>query len=346
MPASDADPVIPQLHFSTAALARRDAAEVWHERVAGYYETLPVASGTEPFRIRTASWNLGEQLTVHARYSAREQARTPRKIRADQVDHYRLILQLEGVLRVDADGQRVQVQPGQLLLTDMSRPERYSVDPGSNIVLFLPRERLDAALPRPLGLHGVLPQGAAASLLALHLRGLLGQLGELRQSEAAPVARATLHLVAAALAPCARTLPLAQPAAEATLLRQACRHIEQHLLDEALSPQSLAAAFRVSRATLYRLFEPLGGVTAYIREQRLRRVHGLLAAPAQRHHLSTLAAEHGFSDASTLSRAFKQQFGYSPSEVRLPLPAAAMAPHAAAPPLAAGIAGWLRSLRG
>ena len=93
MSATDADPVIPQLHFSTAALARRDAAEVWHERVAGYYKTLPVASGAEPFRIRTASWNLGEQLTVHARYSSREQARTPRKIRADQVDHYRLIPQ-------------------------------------------------------------------------------------------------------------------------------------------------------------------------------------------------------------------------------------------------------------
>jgi hypothetical protein len=66
--------VIPQLHFSTAALARRDAAEVWHERVAGYYETLP-ASGVEPFRIRTASWNLGEQLTVHARRANRRARR-------------------------------------------------------------------------------------------------------------------------------------------------------------------------------------------------------------------------------------------------------------------------------
>ena len=344
MPESDPDPVIPQLHFSTAALPRRDAAEVWHERVSGYYETLPVAAGAGPFHVRTASWNLGEQLTVHARFSAREQARTVRKIRADQVDHYRLILQLQGVLRVDADGQRVQVQPGQLLLTDMSRPERYSVDPGSNIVLFLPRERLDAALPQPMDLHGLLPQGAAASLLAAHLRGVLGQFGELRQSEATPVARATLHLVAAALAPLARTQERARPAAEATLLRQARRYIDQHLLDGELSPQRIAAAFKVSRATLYRLFEPLGGVTAYIREQRLRRVHGLLSAPSQRHHLATLAAAHGFSDASALSHAFKQHFGYSPSEARQQLPPA-WAPDTAALPPPPGITGWLRTLR-
>ncbi|WP_420993171.1 helix-turn-helix domain-containing protein [Cupriavidus sp. 30B13] len=340
------DPVVPHLRFITDSLTERGAFELWHERVSGFYETLKSPAGDEIFRMETLSWHLGELLAVHARYSTREQARPVKKIRADQVDHYRLILQLEGALRVDADGRRVQINPGQLLLTDMSRPERYSIDAGSNIILFLPREMLDAALPSPLNLHGVVLQGAAASMLVAHLRSLVSQVNDVRRSEASPIAHSTLHLVAAAVAPAARTLE-ARPAIEAALLRQACRYIELHLTDPSLSPQAIAAAFRISRATLYRLFEPLGGVAAFVKERRLRRVHGMLASPGARHHLATLAEAHGYSDASALSRAFRQQFGYSPSEARthgqsMAVPAASTSEVSASTVLT----DWLRSLRG
>jgi AraC-like DNA-binding protein len=340
------DTIVPRLGFITDSLTERGAFELWHERVAGFYETLKSTTGDEIFRMETSSWHLGQLLTIRARYSAREQARTVKKIRADQVDHYRLILQLEGALRIDADGLRVQVNPGQLLLTDMSRPERYSIDAGSNIILFLPREMLDSALPLPLDLHGVVPQGAAASMLVDHIKSLVCHVNDVRRSEACPIAQSTLHLVAAAVAPAARTLEM-HAAIEAALLRQSCRYIESHLTDQSLSPQTIAAAFKVSRATLYRLFEPLGGVAAFVKERRLRRVYSMLASPETRHHLATLAEMHGYSDASALSRAFKQQFGYSPSEVRTHRPSMAVST-ASAPEVSEStvLTDWLRSLRG
>ncbi|MBO9630711.1 MAG: AraC family transcriptional regulator, partial [Shinella sp.] len=71
----------------------------------------------------------------------------------------------------------------------------------------------------------------------------------------------------------------------------------------------------MSRATLYRLFEPVGGVTDYIRTRRLRAAFDMLTNDGKR-TVGEVAYACGFPDISTFSRAFRHQFGMSPSEVR------------------------------
>ena len=48
------------------------------------------------------------------------------------------------------------------------------------------------------------------------------------------------------------------------------RHIDEHLGDPDFGAAQVAEAFGLSRPTLYRLFEPLGGVAAYNEEQALQ----------------------------------------------------------------------------
>ena len=72
----------------------------------------------------------------------------------------------------------------------------------------------------------------------------------------------------------------------------------------------------ISRSQLYRLFERAGGVAHYIQRQRLLRICSLLSDPENQRPIAALAADFCFEDASGFSRAFRQEFGCSPSDVR------------------------------
>ncbi|HYP84486.1 helix-turn-helix domain-containing protein [Variovorax sp.] len=323
--------------------------ERWRDGLAGTFDVfVPEGERAEDVRYDTSIWQLGTVMLSDNTFGPRLQARTARHVRADHVDHYRVILQTAGLLRLDADGRRHAVNANQLVISDMSRPEGYETTSGGNIVLFVPREMLDGELPRAFDLHGVMPVGSAAGMLAEHLRALARMAPELRLSEAAALTRATVHLLAASLFSSAQTLAHARATMENTLLRQICRFIDLHLSDSELSVETLSSFFKVSRSTLYRLFEPLGGIASYVRERRLARIHEILSdAGKRRQYLQRLAEDHGFKSATHFSRAFREHYGYSPSDVRhlgasaaLSIPAANNASNGRA-----DFDRWLRSLR-
>jgi len=78
----------------------------------------------------------------------------------------------------------------------------------------------------------------------------------------------------------------------------------------------LCRQFNVSRSTVYRLFGPHGGVGAYLGRMRLERAYAnLRQADPARVHIAEIAACWRFSEPSSFSRKFRQQFGLPPSEV-------------------------------
>jgi AraC-like DNA-binding protein len=298
--------------FSTDLVPERRRYEVWRACLNGLYESS--AGAPEDFRFESSTWHFEEFVMSEATGSARAQARTARAIRADQMDHYHVVCRREGVSHIDADGRRVVLEPGQVAIFDLARPVSFQSQPGRSIVLEVPREALDDVLPRPADLHGVVARGAPALVLGGHLRSLAQYAPELERQDAVSFARPTVQMIAAAFA--AGADPQAAGAGgSATLLRQACRFIEMHLAEPALSAQAVCAAFKLSRATLYRLFTPLGGVSAFIKERRLLRVHDQLSAGDAR-SIAQVAEAHGFVDVSHFGKAFRERFGYSPGEAR------------------------------
>src|SRR5262249_51170805 len=59
-----------------------------------------------------------------------------------------------------------------------------------------------------------------------------------------------------------------------------------------------------------------GGVARYIQRQRLLEARAVLSDPRTTQSISAIAENLCFVDASSFSRAFKREFGYSPSQVR------------------------------
>jgi AraC-like DNA-binding protein len=100
------------------------------------------------------------------------------------------------------------------------------------------------------------------------------------------------------------------------LRERARRIVRQDMASAGFGPEMLGRLLSVSRSKLYRIFEGSGGVARFIQQERLAAAHRRLTDSLGKIPISALAAEVGFGDHSAFSRAFKLEYGYSPSEVR------------------------------
>lgn len=307
---------LPHIQFSSGAMAPQAAAEYWRDSLSRSWEMAIDAHHAPAFKAEVSMWKMNELIVGTSIFGpVQTRLRRETNIRSDQLDHYRLIMLREGEFQCEAGERQVTLAPRRFVLTDMALPES-NTSCCKSTVMYIPRESLEEALPRPIDLHGASPRNACADLLADHLAALLTSLPAMSASEVAGATRATVSLLAASLALSPDNLDAARPAVDSVLLRRARQYIEQHLTDDALSVVSICAQLRISRSALYRLFENLGGVANYVRERRLARIHEILSRSHERQNIARLAEDHGFKTATHFSRAFRQQFGYSAREAQ------------------------------
>lgn len=232
-------------------------------------------------------------------------------IRARRSDYWNLNLMLEGVLHLDADGRRFEVQPGTPVLLDLARPIEIMTGPVRSIVVVLPRNLLGAG--RRGGVHGPLPPTAQSRLLATYLTSLCEALPELPDAAALPAARALCELVAACLPASARPRPTVLRTED--LRRRVMDHIDAHL-SEPLPTERVCAALGVSRSALYRALTGDGGVTELVRRLRLEAAHRMLSDRTDGRTVQQIAHAAGFSDEARFSRQFHAAFGYTAGELQ------------------------------
>jgi AraC-like DNA-binding protein len=109
---------------------------------------------------------------------------------------------------------------------------------------------------------------------------------------------------------------LEAPSLDPDLLSLAERSIAGALGSPDLSPATIAARLQVSRATLYRIFAPVGGVMHHVWDMRLQAVRAALDQPSEPRTLARLAEDCGCRTASHLTRVFRAQFGATPRDWR------------------------------
>ncbi|SFM93032.1 helix-turn-helix domain-containing protein [Variovorax sp. OV329] len=307
---------IPSLRFQSSQLQSREALAYWQESLCPSWDLeISDAAANESFHVDSEVWRMDRLLFGYGVFGPTQvRMRRERNLRADQLDHYRLILLRSGQFDCDAGERQARLTPGRFVITDMARPES-NVSAADSLVMFIPRDQLDEALPRPMDLHGISPDNPCAQLLHEHLSCMLKHLPDATLEEIPGLSRATVSLVAASIASSPENMEAARPAMESVLLRRGRRFIEQHLRQEDLGAPELCSELRVSRSTLYRVFTPVGGVSQYIKERRLARIHEALARGHSGQSIARLAEEYGFKSAAHFSTAFREQYGYSAREV-------------------------------
>src|SRR5690606_1770391 len=110
--------------------------------------------------------------------------------------------------------------------------------------------------------------------------------------------------------------PLQADAIHRTIRRRAIHVFDSAPQRRPVSVAEVARMIGVSRSSLYRAFEPMGGVLTYVRQRRLARIYAALRAHGGATvSMEALATQYGFSSAAQLRTAFRSRFGFSPQEL-------------------------------
>ena len=113
--------------------------------------------------------------------------------------------------------------------------------------------------------------------------------------------------------------PISSPPAsrEMDLRLRAFSVIDAQFADPELTPDSIAATLHVSPRSLFRAFEESGtSIGRLIQHRRLGQVAMALERESSTETIAALAHANGFHGADQLTRAFRKQFGTTPSEFR------------------------------
>ena len=164
-------------------------------------------------------------------------------------------------------------------------------------------------------------------LLADYLFLLERNLPNLTLEDAPRLGNAVRAMLGACLAPSADRVATAGRQIDATRFERVRHAVRKHLRSPSLGPDRLCREAATSRSQLYRLLESEGGVVQYIQRCRLSESFAILCDTSTDFPIGVIAETLCFANASSFSRAFRREFGLSPSDVR----AAALSGHAPAP---------------
>jgi AraC-like DNA-binding protein len=248
----------------------------------------------------------------------------PTLVGGSSLDHLALCLVLDGAIQVEAGAQPTPAEAGDIVVLDLRKPIRLVFGgrggTTSAFTLWLPRARLPTQLSSRSDLHGLLAKATTPGVrvVAAAFRTLLAQLDTMTAAEMDQLAAGLVELVGHTIGSCS-ALQISQPKAPAPLdsLVTLCRYIEDNLSARDLGAARLASTFGLSRASLYRLFEPVGGVASFIRERRLARAYQELTTPGlQNRRIGPIAYQAGFHSIAAFNRAFRAVYGETPRNVR------------------------------
>jgi AraC-like DNA-binding protein len=301
-----------------SAAGARGLAE-FRDIAAGAAE-IKLPGAAEDFRMHSATLHLGSAVLVDLtitpvilEYSASLVARTG-------VDHLMLTMYLTGGCAFTAGRRTITARPGDIFVVDYSEPNftRSGSDGGSTRVvnLLLPRTRLAPLLAGPNAVQASLipRETTAGRLMREHMLALNDAASGLTPPEIEHRLTQLTRLVAQFLGPADAEDP---GVARQALLSSIKRHVEEHLVMPGVGIDYLCERFGLSRSALYRLFEPEGGLAAYIQQRRLIRAYARLTAPEMRdRRIIDIALESQFASDATFARAFRRQFGVTPRDVR------------------------------
>jgi AraC-like DNA-binding protein len=310
------------MSIATVRTAGPARAERWRDELGSAFNRLaPEGLGGHLPDGRMAGTGLGQLATFEVAGTPQVVRRTTGAVRQAPTDRLKICLQVRGRATVHQDGAEAVVEPGQMVLYDTSRPYDLRLEGAwvcavlafPEVAVGLPRGAVRDALMRTVSLVS-----GPGAVLAGFVSSAVAQRESIAGGAAERLGEAGLHLVAGALVAGAPSEGRPTVANADALRLRVLAHVRGHLGDPELGHASVAAAHHISPRTLTRLFEDQPyTVTDYIRARRLQAVKADLANPMlARVSIAAIAARWGFGDQAHFTRAFRAEFGTTPSAAR------------------------------
>lgn len=227
-------------------------------------------------------------------------------------------LVLEGETVVSQAGRSVVLGPGQFTLYSGAQPFSVTAPVAhSYLAVAVPLFSIGQQLvdvPAILA-SGDLTRSASGAILSAALMSLAGSHADLSARVRLECGNAVLSLIHAVIMQHGSGQT---PSRSLALFNVLVQWVEQHLRDDVLDAERLAAVHHVSTRYVRQVFaEQRSTVSRYVRECRLERARANLTDPAQASlSIATIARRWRFDNASVFSRAFKAQYGMCPEAYR------------------------------
>jgi AraC-like DNA-binding protein len=305
------------LFFDLTHLPEPDRFPFWRDIGSKIYRPLPAeCTPMPPLAVQAHIHSMGSVTLTHMEATAQSYDRTPAMLRTDGCDNFLLVLMEQGTVIHTTGERELTVDAGDLLLLDLSEVGLNRWTRHSQLFASLPRQMLQLKGAAPLQTTRLPRQLPHARLLADHIRSLWQLVTDETGLEDEDIARGLAALAGSYFRPAdvTETMELLAATNDEPLLRSIQRWIDTHLHCAELGTQELSARFHVSRSSLYRLFEPWGGVRSYIRERRLQVALQVLRSRngSSQFSLNQLANSLGFPSSSAFSHAFRRRWGVPP----------------------------------
>jgi AraC family transcriptional activator of tynA and feaB len=308
-----------QTRFTTRGLPPGERLSGWTRALEPVCGTLRMDCGTD-FEGRIDVRTINKLMAARIIHNARSAHRARSSVRRGNVRPLHVIYQLSGRSSIGQGGRDAMLLAGEMVMLDAHQPCQLRFESKSaQIWLQLSEQDLHA--------HGALahPQlsltvtGAAATLIGTTMRTVFADPRAWTALQKDAIRASLLSLIAA-------TWCGTEVHAVSRNGRESARpivHIVQnyiltHLNSAQLAPQTIARSHGISVRHLHRLFKATGtGLAHWIRRCRLDRCAAdLLDAAQATERVTQIAFNWGFNDSAHFSRAFKEEFGQSPSVFR------------------------------
>lgn len=298
------------------ALLPQDQFPAWRDSYAPMVDLLAPDRQSAGYAGKQVLWDLGGMAFSHVHADGVAFARLAKDARRDVVDHWLVSLLVRGRSKTVTSARAFDAQPGAVQVHALGKPFRGHVSDCEMLQLFIPRDFFRGMANLLEAVEFSTIDKRLGALFADHMMSLARHLALLDADDLPRLVTATRAMILACIAPSPDHLCEADDPFTDVLLQRACRFVQANMFSTGLGAASLQRELGVSRSRLYRMFEPHGGVVRYIQHRRLLNAHGALAGAGDLRSITDIAEEHGFTDGAGFSRAFKREFGYSPSEVR------------------------------
>jgi AraC-like DNA-binding protein len=301
--------------FATHSLPASSQLDAWRVWFGSVFDVMPRQSGDEGFPAETQLWKLGGLTVSRVSAPSISVARTKALIRRNPVDHWVITLGNRVTTAVRTDDVSLEAPAKMPFVVSLGNELISERRQDEWLQLYLARDSfgeigqiLDAA-------QGTVLNTPLGKLLADYMLLLERSPPDLASEDLPRLAGAVQAMVGACIVPSPERVAVAASQI-ASAVWKGCGAVRRHLRSPSLGPDMLCREVGTSRSQLYRLLQSESGVARYVQRQRLLEGHAALCDVSSTKPIAAIADELCFADASGFSRAFRHEFGMSPSDVR------------------------------
>lgn len=247
--------------------------------------------------------------------------RTPRLAASSDTDSLHLSLQLHSKGRISQGGKTVEVPPGSLAIYETNKPYRldYSEPNQGQIVVRMSRTSLGLSARLIADACGriIVQESSPKKVFFSYVSSLAQQGVDFTEIDSGDFSRVATELAATMIA-ASYAGDAVVPGSPYALMVTIQSFIRENLISQDLTLDAIAHEHFISRRKLYDLFSQIDTTpAAFLRQERLKFAARMISAPdANGQTITGIAYACGFMDTTTFTRAFRKQFGCSPSEWR------------------------------